>query len=139
MIPVEPFVAAACVAVAAWTLAKEEIFREVREFLQGCHKNASLPWLCRKFAFMPTCEFCGSFWVSLLAVAVLDYKLLRDDWRGYAVAQFFTWGLAVAYLAVFQLLRTDIKVNQATAEVVGQAKPTAAAKQALAEVGRNGQ
>jgi hypothetical protein len=111
-----PFVVAVAVAVAAWAIAKEELFKELRDICDKRAKNNQYHWLLRKIAYMPICEYCASFWVSLIALLVLQYQVIWDDWRGYCLAQFFTWGLAVAYLALYQLCRTDIRFNQAKVE-----------------------
>lgn len=130
-----PFVVAAAVAVASWAIAKEEIFREVREWCEKINKDRKLPWFLRKLSYIPTCEYCTSFWVTLLALLVLQYRVLWPDWRGYGLAQFFTWSLAVFYMTVFQTLRAHVRYEQETTKLVsGQTdvvkpQPTQAADQ----------
>ena len=120
---VEPFVVAAAVAVAAWACAKEEVFRELREWCQKVRREGRAGRLVCKALYMPTCEYCASFWVTLVAVAALQYPVLWDGWRGLVLAQFFTWSLAVAYMAVYQLVRVDIRLARAKADATEEADP----------------
>jgi hypothetical protein len=119
---VEPFVVAAAVSVSAWALAKEQIFREIRDVCDRSSKDQQCSWLIRKIAYMPTCEYCNSFWIALVALLFLQYQVLWDDWRGYVLAQFFTWSLAVAYMSIYQLLRVDIRHGQEKVETEKKAQ-----------------
>ena len=119
---VEPFVVASAVSVSAWTLAKEHIFHELRALCDRSAKNHQCSWFVRKIAYMPTCEYCNSFWITLVALLFLQYQVLWDDWRGYVLAQFFTWSLAVAYMSIFQLLRVDIREGQEKVETEKKAQ-----------------
>jgi hypothetical protein len=116
MMGLEPFVVAAAVAVVAWAVAKEEILREPREWCAKVHRDRKAAWLLCKLAYVPTCEFCTSFWLTLLSLAVFRYTMIWEDWRGCVLAQFFTWAVAVAYLALFQLVRVDIRTAQTEAK-----------------------
>lgn len=101
----------ALVAVIAWTQVKEEITRELREWLKGKSQSArTLP--VRKLAYMLTCEFCFSFWVSLLALIVFRHRVGYDDWRGLLLAQFVTWAIANVYMTGYSIFRIDIRKDQ---------------------------
>lgn len=115
-----PFVIAGAVAVSAWTIAKEEIFRELREWCKQINQGGKLPWVICKAAYIPTCEYCCSFWVTLVAVYVLQYTVIWTEWRGSVLAQLFTWSLAVAYMAVFQYFRVEIRRDGIEADVIDQ-------------------
>jgi hypothetical protein len=119
---VEPFVVAGGVAVSAWALAKEQILREFREACERSSKNHQCSWFVRKGSYIPTCEYCNSFWITLVALLFLQYQVLWDDWRGYVLAQFFTWSLAVAYMSIYQLLRVDIRHGQEKVETEKKAR-----------------
>ena len=124
----EPFILAACVAVAAWAIAKEKLFEEPRKWLAArhayCHDRFGACggptmlgwWLLAKATYLFTCEFCTSFWVTLVVTAKFGHRLLYDGFDGYVVAQFFTWALAVAYMSLYQLVRVDIRNGQADAD-----------------------
>lgn len=56
-------------ACVSWTIAQEEIFREVRQWLQQTSTGAS--WWIRKVAYLPTCHYCFSHWVAAWAVWTL--------------------------------------------------------------------
>ncbi len=102
---------AGLVAVIAWTLTKEEISRELREWLKKQSETAStLP--ARKLAYMLTCEFCLSFWVSLIALLVFRHRVAYSDWRGVLLAQFVTWAIANVYMTGYSMFRVDIRKDQ---------------------------
>ena len=107
----EVFWIAAAVAVIAWTQAKEEITRELRQWLQF-QTETGRNILVRKLAYMFTCEFCFSFWVSLLALVVFRHRVAYDDWRGVVLAQFVTWAIANVYMTGYSMFRTDIRKDQ---------------------------
>jgi hypothetical protein len=108
---------AAVVFVICRALTAEEIFREPRERLQDYFKEEKHPKLLRKLAYMPTCPFCGSFWVTVITVAVANYQLIHDDWRGYVVAHAATMLTANIYMEVFNRLRIDNRKERAHADL----------------------
>lgn len=117
------FCYAAVVAVLVRAVTDEEIFREARTWIHDRCLAPGRCWPLRKFAYLVTCEFCCSFWVSLIVVTgILQYRLGPDDWRGYGVALFVTMGLANVYLAIFSLLRVDLRKERAVAEHVERRK-----------------
>jgi hypothetical protein len=121
---------AAPVAILARALATEEIGREAREFCaaqQACCQErrrssdagkirCAADFLLQKLFYMPTCEFCSSFWVSLIVVLIAEYRIHFDDWRGVALACFVVMGLANVYLSVFTQIRVDSRKDRAVAE-----------------------
>lgn len=110
---------AAVVAVIVRTITHEEIFKEVREWFQGRCENSKYNFCLRKLFYMPTCEFCLSFWVTLvLLVGIFGYRLVFEDWRGYLVSIFTTMGVANVYMGTFSLLRVDLRKERAVAERV---------------------
>jgi hypothetical protein len=113
------FVYAIVVAVLVRALTREEIFKEPRQWFSAYYEDERHPFLLRKLAYMPTCEFCCSFWVSLIVTAgVLDYRLGPDDWRGVAVGVFAVMGLANVYLGLFSLLRVDLRQERTVTDQI---------------------
>ena len=102
------FVIAIPVACIAWTVTREDIFRELREWCADRSK-AERGLLARKFFYVFTCEYCFSHYVAALLLAVTRYRLLFDDWRGYAIAGFSLVWIANIYMSIFGRLRLDIK------------------------------
>jgi hypothetical protein len=102
------FVLAIPIACVAWTVTHEEIFREPREYCQRNSKELKI-LIMRKFFYIFTCEYCFSFYVSILFLIMTRYKLLFDDWRGYIIAVFALVWIANIYMSLFFLIRTDIK------------------------------
>ena len=105
------------VAWVAWTVTKEEVFREVREFCTDRSKNCRA-LATRKFFYLFTCEYCFSHWCALGFQAVFQFKLVFDDWRGYVVAYAGLVCVANAYMSLYQRLRVDIRKERATADKV---------------------
>ena len=102
------FIGAIPIACIAWTVTNEEILREPREF---CIKKSlvSKRVLTRKLFYLFTCEYCFSHYVSILFICFTYYKLLLDDWRGYAIALFSLVWIANLYMSLFAFLRQGIK------------------------------
>lgn len=96
------------ISCVAWIVTHEEIFREPREYCQKCSKERK-SILMRKFFYIFTCEYCFSFYVTVLFLALTRYKLLIGDWRGYIIAGFALVWLANIYMSLFFLIRTNIK------------------------------
>ncbi len=102
------FVLAIVVACVAWTVTHEEVFREPREYCVNRSK-AGKSIASRKFFYLFTCEYCFSHYVTIVVVAVTQFKLLIDDWRGYVIAGFALVYIANAYMSLFLFLRQLIK------------------------------
>jgi hypothetical protein len=111
------FILALPIACVAWTVTHEEVFREPREY---CVKNSkfSKTILRRKFFYLFTCEYCFSHYVTAFFVALTNYRLLLDDWRGYIIGGFALVFVANAYMSLFALLRQAIKKEKTEIEVL---------------------
>lgn len=96
------------VATIAWTVTHEEIFREPRDWCKSKSENCRR-FTERKFFYLFTCEYCFSHYVSALVLLITRFKLLYDDWRGYAISLFALVWVANIYMSLFGRLRLDIK------------------------------
>ena len=102
------FLLAIPTACIAWTVTHEEVFKEPREY---CIKQTMLRKTLagRKFFYLFTCEYCFSHYVALFILILTGYKLLIDDWRGYLLALFALVWIANLYMAIFALIKVDVK------------------------------
>jgi hypothetical protein len=102
------FIIALPIATIAWTVTHEELFKE---FHDSClEKSKSCRTLYqRKFFYLFTCEFCFSHYVTALFLVITRYKLLFPDWRGYVISGFSLVWVANIYIALFTLIRLDLK------------------------------
>jgi hypothetical protein len=117
------FLYAGVIAVLVRTFTKEELFREPRKWLLSYAEERAHPLVLRKTAFMFTCEYCLSFWVSLiLVVGVFDYRLVFADWRGYLISVLATMGIANVYMSVFNWLRIDLHKEKTVVEHLDRRK-----------------
>lgn len=110
------FILALPVACVAWTVTKEEIFREPRDF---CIEKSKV---CRnlfqkKFFYVMTCEYCFSHYVTALLLLITNYTLLYDGWRGYIIAGFSIVWIANVYMSVYNLIRIDLKKGKIVATI----------------------
>ena len=102
------FVLALPVACIAWTVTKEEIFREAREFCVDRSKNCNR-LVKRKFFYVFTCEYCFSHYVTLIILFITKYTLIYPDWRGYIVSFFAIVWIANVYMSLYNIIRIDLK------------------------------
>ena len=102
------FILAIPISCIAWTVTHEEIFKEPREWCVKRSQNGRTI-LIRKAFYLFTCEYCFSHYVTIFFIALCDYKLLIDDWRGYIIAGFALVFVANVYMSLFGLLRQAIK------------------------------
>jgi hypothetical protein len=111
------------VACIAWTVTREEILREPREWFADCSRSAS-SWVARKFCYVWTCEYCFSHYVAAAVVAIADFQLLFFDWRGYLIAWLALVTVANVYMSLYSHLRVEINKDRAelkqTEREVGQ-------------------
>lgn len=113
------FILAIPIACIAWTVTKEEVFRELREYCTGkCETGKTL--LNRKFFYLFTCEYCFSHYVTILFLFLTGYKLLLDDWKGYIIAGFSLVWIANIYMGILGLLKQDIKKEKTEITVMDQ-------------------
>jgi hypothetical protein len=107
------------IACIAWTITHEEIFREPREYCtRRSQKDKTL--FSRKFFYLFTCEYCFSFYVTILFLFITDYQLLYTDWRGYLIAGFSLVWVANIYMSLFFYIRITIKKSGTEAKVEEQ-------------------
>ena len=111
------FILSLAVASIAWTVTQEEIFREWREICEEKSKNCRT-LLQRKFFYVFTCEYCFSHWVTLVIIAITQFRLVYDDWRGYVLAFFIIPWFANQWMSLYRRLRVDIKKENAVAEKI---------------------
>jgi hypothetical protein len=110
------FVLAVPVACVAWTVTKEEVFREPRQYCEQRCKSCG--WILqRKFFYLFTCEYCFSHYVAAFFIFLTRYKLLLDDWRGYLIALFALVWVANGYMNLFARLRVELRFVRADASV----------------------
>jgi hypothetical protein len=102
------FVLAIPIACISWTVTHEEVFREPREYCIGKSVNGRTLFV-RKFFYLFTCEYCFSHYVTIFMLAVTNYHLLFDDWRGYLVAGFALVWIANVYMSLYAFIKVDIK------------------------------
>jgi hypothetical protein len=102
------FILAIPISCIAWTVTKEEVFKEPREYCtHRCKTSKTI--LKRKFFYLFTCEYCFSHYVTILFLVLTDYQLLFSDWRGYLIAEFSLVWIANIYMSLFALIRQEIK------------------------------
>jgi hypothetical protein len=102
------FILAIPISCIAWTVTKEEVFREPREYCTNkCKTSKTI--LTRKFFYLFTCEYCFSHYVTLFFLVLTNYQLLFPDWRGYLIAGFSLVWIANVYMSLFALIRQEIK------------------------------
>ena len=95
------------IACVARTVVYEEVFREPREWCKYKSETCSR-LLQRKFFYLFTCEYCFSHYVTIFFIALTNFRLLIDDWRGYILAFFALVFVANAYMNLYARLRVDI-------------------------------
>jgi hypothetical protein len=103
-------------ACLVWTFTQEEIFKEFRETLKMYQREHVDSWWRKKLAYVPTCPFCLSHYVAGLFVALFQFKMLTDDWRGYAVSLLSLVMVANVYLTAYNLLRAALRACKAVAD-----------------------
>ena len=120
------------VAIIVRACTTEEVFRQPREFCASQNRRyedlldreqANFVERARYFAlsklcYVPTCDFCFSFWISLLVVWIADYYLYFDDWRGLALATFVVMGMANVYISLYSHIRVDLRKERAVAKTI---------------------
>jgi len=110
------FILAIPVACVSWIVTHEEIFSELREYCKKSSLNKKTI-VQRKFFYIFTCEYCFSFYVTALFLAITKYQLLFTDWRGYLIAWFSLIWIANIYMSLFFMIRIDIKKKGTEAKI----------------------
>ena len=115
------------VACASWTIAKEFIFQEFRDWCKKCGEHygktiSNRHWLWRWFVvklfYLPRCYYCTSFYVTeffMLITGTGGY--LVQGWRGLLGAWFTVVFISQFYLTAFNLLRVALRHYQAIADM----------------------
>lgn len=102
------FIIAIPIACISWTVTHEEIFKEFRiYFTRKGTRGKTL--LTRKFAYMLTCEYCFSHYITIAFLFITHYKILFDDWRGYLISGFSLVWIANIYMSLYGFVRLGIK------------------------------
>ena len=115
------------VACIAWTVTKEEIFKEPRDYCIEKSNSCTSLWK-RKFFYLFTCEYCFSHYVTLGMLIMTNYTLIFDDWRGYIISGFSIVWVANVYMSIYNLIRIDLKKNKIITEKEEILKEKEAAK-----------
>ncbi len=102
------FIMALPIACIAWTVTREEVFREPREFCEKKSKECK-SFMQRKLFYLFTCEYCFSHYVTLFFLIITRYHLLYNNWRGYIVAFFALVWIANIYMSLFGFIRVGMK------------------------------
>ncbi|UKT65331.1 hypothetical protein [Pedobacter mucosus] len=102
------FLLAIPVACIAWTVTKEEVFKEPREFCIEKSKDCKNLFQ-RKFFYLFTCEYCFSHYITILLLVMTNYKMLYPDWRGYVISGFSIVWVANVYMSLYNIIRVDLK------------------------------
>ena len=110
------FVLAIPIACISWTITREEIFKEPRDF---CIEKSKLCKTLsqRKFFYLFTCEYCFSHYVTLLFLFVTKFQLLYSDWRGYLISGFALVWIANVYMSLFGFIRVGMKKEKMDADI----------------------
>jgi len=103
------------VACISWTVTREEVFREPRDWLTKCSQTCQ-HWWQRKFCYALTCEYCFSHYIAAGLVALTGYQLLISDWRGYLLAWLALVAVTNVYLSAYARLRVEIHKEKAKAQ-----------------------
>lgn len=110
------FLLAIPIASIAWTVTREEIFKELRDFCIEKSKRSDFI-LQRKFFYLFTCEYCFSHYVTLIFLCITGFQLLYDDWRGYLIAGFALVWIANVYMSLFGFIRVGMKKEKMDADI----------------------
>lgn len=110
------FLLALPIACISWTVTREEIFKEPRDFCVNKSKSCAGIWQ-RKFFYLFTCEYCFSHYITLAFLFITKYQLLFDDWRGYLVGGFALVWIANFYMSLFGFIRVGMKKEKIDADI----------------------
>jgi hypothetical protein len=110
------FILAIPIACIAWTVTREEIFREPRDFCINKSKHCS-SMLQRKFFYLFTCEYCFSHYITVIFLFITRFELLYEGWRGYLIAGFSLVWVANIYMSVFGYIRVGMKKEKMDADI----------------------
>jgi hypothetical protein len=109
------FVLAIPIACIAWTVTREEVFREPREFCVNKSKFCKSIFE-RKFFYLFTCEYCFSHYVTIFFLFITNFQLLYEDWRGYLISMFALVWMSNVYMSIFGFIRVGMKKEKMDAD-----------------------
>jgi hypothetical protein len=104
------------VASIVWTFTQEEVFKEVRDSLKAYQKRHADSFWRQKLAYLPTCPYCLSHYVAAVFIAVFNFHMLADDWRGYVVSLFTLVLVTNLYVSLYNLVRVALRRQKALAD-----------------------
>jgi len=110
------FLLAIPIACIAWTVTREEVFKEPRDFCIDKSKSCKTI-LQRKFFYLFTCEYCFSHYVTLFFLFITKFHLLYEDWRGYVISGFALVWVANVYMSLFGFIRVGMKKEKMDADI----------------------
>jgi hypothetical protein len=110
------FILAIPISCIAWTVTREEIFKEPREFCIDKSK-VSKAFLSRKFFYLFTCEYCFSHYITVAFLFITKFQLLYEGWRGYLIAGFALVWIANVYMSIFGFIRVGMKKEKMDADL----------------------
>ncbi len=87
------FVIALPVAYLAWTISREEITRNARDWVMRTIGSDPIGF---KLAYLVRCGFCLSPWLALLLCWLVDFRLFGDG-----ILSLLLTSLAVAWLSAY--------------------------------------
>lgn len=102
------FILAIPIACITWTVTHEELFKEWRNYFTRLSIRGKNLFI-RKLAYMLTCEYCFSHYVTIAFLVITHYTLLYNDWRGYIIGGFSLVWIANIYISLFKFVRLGIK------------------------------
>ncbi len=104
------------VSCISWTVTREEVFKEAREWFLCSFRDTGNSFLRRKLCYLFTCEYCFSHWVALVLVIVAGVKLCFTGVLGPVVAWFSVVWFANHLMSVYDWLRQQVKKGKREAE-----------------------
>lgn len=102
------FILTLVVACLTWSVTKEEVFREVRDYCNlRCRIEKFL--LRRKFFYLFTCEYCFSHYVAIAVVWASGYRV-QGGVVGFLLTVFLLVMTSNIVMSLFTLLRQTVKL-----------------------------
>lgn len=93
-----------------------EVFRDVREGMASWASRKPDCKVRQKLAYLVTCPFCMSAYVSAFFLFLHPTKLLATHQGGYVIAWFAIQALAYPMLTVYHSLRVGLRWAKACAD-----------------------
>jgi uncharacterized membrane protein len=113
----EIVVLASATAVVSWILAMMEVFRDGREWVGKWAKNKPTSKARQKLAYLVTCPFCLSAYVSAFFLALSPIKIGAEHFGGYIVAWFYIQAIVYPLLTIYNWMRCCLRWTKAKADV----------------------